>query len=149
MHTILLFLHNTLRWLFLLAAVYAVVRAISGLRGNTVFGKADNTAATLLLAFAHTQLLIGLVLWFTSPTIQALLQDVGSAMKDKTSRIQLVEHPLTMIIAVALIQIGRIRAKKAYADIEKHRRSLIFYGLGLLLVLIRIPWSSTPLFRSL
>ncbi|MCG9878978.1 MAG: hypothetical protein MH472_00120 [Bacteroidia bacterium] len=76
-----------------------------------------------------------------SPNVQAAAQNMGAAMKDKALRFILIEHPLTMIIAVALIQIGRIRSKKAYADLDKHKRSLTFYGIALVLVLSRIPWN--------
>lgn len=47
-----------------------------------------------------------------------------------------------MILTVVLIQIGRIKAKKAYADLDKHKRSLIYFGIGLILVLSRIPWNA-------
>jgi hypothetical protein len=52
-----------------------------------------------------------------------------------------------MIIGVVLIQVGRIRTRKAYADVDKYKRSLIFYGIGLLLILSRIPWGNSPLYR--
>ncbi|MFY8190250.1 MAG: hypothetical protein ACOVK9_04730, partial [Bacteroidia bacterium] len=97
-------------------------------------------------AAAHSMLLLGIILWFISPNVQVALSNVGAAMKDKALRFTLLEHPLTMIIAVALIQIGRIRSKKAYADLDKHKRSLIFYGIALVLVLSRIPWN-VPIFR--
>jgi hypothetical protein len=92
-------------------------------------------------------LLIGIVLLFLSPTVQAAMQDMAATMKDKVLRGILIEHPLTNIIGVALIQIGRIRTRKAYADVDKYKRSLIFFGLGLILILSRIPWGTSPLFR--
>jgi len=64
-------------------------------------------------------------------------------------RALVVEHPLTNIIAVVLIQIGRIKSKKAYEDSSKHTRSLIYYGLGLLLILSRIPWGTSPMFKGM
>ncbi len=147
MYNTLLILHNLLRWVFLAAAIYAILRSVLGLMNKNVYNKSDNTAGSMLVALAHTQLLIGIILLFVSPVIQAAMQDMGAAMKDKTLRLQLIEHPLTMIIGVVLIQIGRIRTRKAYADADKYKRSLIFYGLGLLLILSRIPWGNSPLYR--
>jgi hypothetical protein len=147
MYEFILPVHNLLRWFFLAAALYAIFRAFRGVSGGTPFSKDDKTAGTLLLAAAHSQLLIGLILWFISPNVQQALVNVGAAMKDKGLRLQLLEHPLLMIIAVAIIQIGKIKAKKAYADADKHKRSLIYFGIGLVLVLARIPWTSSPLFR--
>jgi hypothetical protein len=136
-----------LRWFFLAAAIYAILRSVLGLMNKNVYNKNDNTAGSILVALSHTQLLIGIILLFVSPVIQAAMQDMGAAMKDKTLRLQLIEHPLTMIIGVVLIQVGRIRTRKAYADVDKYKRSLIFYGIGLLLILSRIPWGNSPLYR--
>jgi hypothetical protein len=147
MYLTILSVHNLLRWVFIAAALYAIVRAIMGLMNKQVYNKADNTSGALLVAVAHTQLLIGIVLLFLSPTVQADMQDMAATMKDKVLRGILIEHPLTNIIGVALIQIGRIRTRKAYADVDKYKRSLIFFGLGLILILSRIPWGTSPLFR--
>jgi len=147
MYSTLLIIHNLLRWVFLAAAIYAILRSVLGLMNKNVYNKNDNTAGSILVALSHTQLLIGIILLFVSPVIQAAMQDMGAAMKDKTLRLQLIEHPLTMIIGVVLIQVGRIRTRKAYADVDKYKRSLIFYGIGLLLILSRIPWGNSPLYR--
>lgn len=146
MYETLLIVHNFMRWLFLAAALYALVRSVMGLMNNEVYSKADNTAGSLLVAFAHTQLLLGIILLITSPAIQAATQDMGAVMKDKALRSLVIEHPFTMILGVVLIQIGRIRTRKAYADADKYKRSLIFYGIALLLILSRIPWGS-PMIR--
>lgn len=146
---ILLTIHNVLRWAFLLAALYAIIRSLSGKLGNKPFTKDDTTAAKILIALTHTMLLLGIILWFVSPNVQAALAQGASVfMKDKVLRALVIEHPITNIIAVALIQIGRIKSKKAYEDSSKHTRSLIYYGLGLLLILSRIPWSTSPMLRG-
>jgi hypothetical protein len=148
MYSILLSSHNLLRWAFLAVALLAIFKAINGLRGNNPFTPGDKKLGGILVGLAHTQLLIGIILWFISPIVQnALAQGMGVAMKNPISRLQLIEHPLTMIIAVALIQIGRIKSKKAYADVDKHKRSLIYYGIALVLILSRIPWGNSPMFR--
>ncbi|MDZ4668725.1 MAG: hypothetical protein SGJ00_12720 [bacterium] len=146
MYDLLLSIHNLLRWAFLAAALYAIFKAARGLSGGTPFAKPDNLAGTLLLSAAHSQLLIGLILLFVSPNIQHAMANMAVAMKDSAIRAMLIEHPLMMIISVALIQIGRIRVKKAYSDADKHKRSLIFFGIALVLVLSRIPWGA-PMFR--
>ena len=95
-------------------------------------------------------LLLGLVLWYMSPNVQqALSQGASVFMKDKVLRALVIEHPLTNIIAVILIQIGRIKSKKAYEDASKHMRSLVYYGIGLLLILSRIPWGTSPMLRGM
>ncbi|MBC7381942.1 MAG: hypothetical protein H7296_02985 [Bacteroidia bacterium] len=147
MYETLLTIHNFLRWLFLAAAVYAIFRALQGTRNQTPFGKEDKTAGAIFLGTAHSQLLIGLFLWVLSPVVQQALNDVSASMHNKTLRFQMLEHPLVMIIAITIIQIGRIKSKKAYADLDKHKRCLVYYSIGLILVLSRIPWSTSEAFR--
>jgi hypothetical protein len=147
MYISLLVLHNLLRWLFLGILITVVVKSFLGLQKKAPHSPVDQKLGGILVGLAHTQLLIGLILLFTSPTIAELMKDMASTMHNKVSRMQLVEHPITMILAVALIQIARIRTKKAYADEDKHKRSLILNGIALLLVLYMIPWQQTPLFR--
>ena len=149
-YSTLLLIHSWLRWAFLLAALYAIIRSLNGKISNKPFGKEENTAAKVLVALTHTMLLLGLALWFISPNVQqALSQGASVFMKDKVLRALVLEHPLTNIIAVILIQIGRIKSKKAYEDSSKHTRSLIYYGLGLLLILSKIPWGTSPMFRGM
>lgn len=149
MYTTLLFIHNAMRWLFLAAALVAIGRAIAGLMNKSPYTTSDNKTGTVFLSLAHTQLLIGIILLFVSEHVQAALSGgFGNAMKDSATRLLVMEHPLTMIIGVALIQIGRIKVRKAYEDRSRHMRSLMYYGIGVILILSRIPWHA-PLMRSL
>ena len=91
----LLMVHSWLRWAFLIAALFAIIRSLNGKFGNKPFGKEDNTAATILIALTHTMLLLGIILWFVSPNVQnALAQGAGVFMKDKYMRISQVEYLL-------------------------------------------------------
>lgn len=149
-YSTILLIHSWLRWLFLLAALYAIFRSLNGRFNDKPFGKDDNTAATILIALTHTMLLLGIILWFVSPNVQAALSQGASVfMKDKVMRGMVLEHPVANIIAAFLIQFGRIKSKKAYEDKVKHTRSLIFYSLGLLLIISRIPWATSEMFRGL
>jgi hypothetical protein len=45
-----------------------------------------------------------------------------------------------MLIAIILLHIGKAQGKKRISDKAKHRRTLIFYFLALLIILASIPW---------
>jgi hypothetical protein len=66
---------------------------------------------------------------------------MGATMKDAVIRLYTVEHPLMMILAIVLITVGFSKHKKQTTDKGKFKTLAIFYGLGLLFVLSRIPWS--------
>jgi len=61
-------------------------------------------------------------------------------MSDKALRLTSLEHPLINIIAIALITVGWVKHKKATLNNSKFKSITVFYGIGLLLILSRIPW---------
>jgi NADH:ubiquinone oxidoreductase subunit 2 (subunit N) len=129
--------HSGWAYLVLLALVIAVLNSFIGKSSQKEFTSKDRKIALLALIGTHTQLLIGFVLYFVSP--------LGSAafgqMKEASLRLTSLEHPLVNIIAVVLITIGWSKHKKAQTSQSKFKSIAVFYGLGLLLVLSRIPWS--------
>jgi NADH:ubiquinone oxidoreductase subunit 2 (subunit N) len=82
-------------------------------------------------------LLVGLVLYFLSPLGSA----VFGQMKNEAYRLTSLEHPLVNIIAIVLITMGWSKHKNATASEGKFKSIAIFYGLGLVLILSRIPWN--------
>jgi NADH:ubiquinone oxidoreductase subunit 2 (subunit N) len=89
------------------------------------------------LIATHIQLVVGMILYFVSP----LGSVVFGQMKDAALRLTSLEHPLTNLIAITLITIGWSKHKKATTNEAKFKSIAIFFGLGLLLILSRIPWS--------
>ena len=128
--------HSGLRWIVLIAIVLAIVNAIGKTNGSKPFGEKDRKLGLFALIFTHTQFLLGLILYFISPKVVFS----GIAMKDSVLRFFLVEHISIMVVAVALITIGYSRAKRAEDDGKKFRSILIFYLIGIILLLAGIPW---------
>ncbi|MCC9135121.1 hypothetical protein ACFSKU_18475 [Pontibacter silvestris] len=142
MYTGLLHSHSYLAYLVLLGLLISFGNALAGLFGNKPFSDKDRKLSLLGLIPAHLQWVIGLILYFVSPRGASLAS--GAAMKDSVSRLYFLEHPLTMVIAVVLITIGYSRAKRLQIDSKRFKSIAIFYGLALVLILIRIPWISWP-----
>ncbi|PIE48323.1 MAG: hypothetical protein CSA40_01050 [Flavobacteriales bacterium] len=101
----------------------------------------DLRIALFTLIFYHIQLLLGLAWYFMSPSYKYLKEyGMGATMKDSLFRLHVVEHPLLMIIAIILITVGYTKHKKKTEDRSKFSTLVVFYGIALLLALIRIPW---------
>jgi hypothetical protein len=130
-------LHSGWAYIALFLLVIAVINALIGLISKKEFTAKDRKIAILGLIGTHTQLLIGLILYFVSPLGLASL----GQMADKALRLTSLEHPLINIIAITLITIGWTKHKKITSSESKYKTFTIFYGLGLLLILSRIPWS--------
>jgi len=129
--------HSGWAYLALLLLVVAVVNAFIGLVSKQEFTAKDRKIAIFGLIGTHTQLLIGLILYFVSPLGFTSL----GQMSDKMLRLTSLEHPLINLIAITLITIGWSKHKKLTTSESKFKTFSIFYGLGLLLILSRIPWS--------
>lgn len=134
--------HSYWAYLVLLILIFAVVNAIIGLIQKKQFTDKDLRIGLFTLIVSHIQLLIGLAWYFMSPWFEALTNDASTVMKTKEVRLLAVEHPSMMIIAIILITIGWSKHKKKTTSEGKFKTFAIFYGLGLLVILSRIPWSN-------
>jgi len=130
-------LHSGWAYLALLLLLVAFVNALIGMSSKKEFLPKDRKISLFGLVGVHIQLVIGLLLYFVSPMG---LNSLGQ-MSDKMLRLTSLEHPLVNIIAIVLITVGWSKHKKASDGVSKFKAIVIFYGLGLLLILSRIPWS--------
>ena len=130
-------------WAYLVVALllFAVLNAVTGLRSNRNFKDKDLRIGLFTLIVSHIQLLIGLGWYFMSPWYKAFKEDSAAVMGNAETRLLALEHPLTMIIAIVLITMGWSKHKKKEESKDKFKSFVIFYGIALLLVLVRIPWN--------
>lgn len=148
MYEILLFAHSWLRWVALVLFIVVIVTSLQGMGGGREYTSSNKKMGTFLIASLHLQLLIGVLLYFFySPITTSALKNMGLAMKVADVRYWAVEHISIMIVAVAIAQMGSIRVKKSSASSKKFKLQAIFYGIALLLILSRIPWTDGRLFR--
>jgi hypothetical protein len=137
MYNAMLHAHSGLRWVVLVFLLLAIFRHATA--GNKNYHPKNGL---LLMIFSDIMLLIGLYLWFAGNWGLQQIQSRGFAevMKDPVSRFFVVEHQVGMIIAIALIHVGKAQGKKSIPDANKHKRAFIFYLLALIVILISIPW---------
>ncbi len=130
-------------WAYLVVAllIFTVVNAIISINKKKPFSNESLRLGLFTLIVAHIQLLIGLAWYFMSPVYKALKENGGEVMKDSEARLLAIEHPLMMIIAIVLITIGWSKHKKKTTDAAKFKTFAVFYGIALVLILSRIPWS--------
>lgn len=145
-------LHNLLRWAVLVFGLLAVIKGISGMISKRPFSNSDDKAGLFFMIFCDIQLLIGLALYFGNSWFTQLKDSGAAVMKNAALRFFTVEHTTMMILAWLLVHVGRVAVKKASLE-SKHKKMLIFYGLGLVLILASIPWPfreaiARPLYRG-
>lgn len=139
MYTGLVHAHSGLRWVALLLLLAAVLVSVSRWLGANSFTDGNRKLYLFTLISVHTQLVLGLILYVISPLVNF------SGLSDRVIRFYTVEHITIMLLAIIAITVGYSRSKRATNDTQKHRLVGIFYGIGLLLILVGIPWA----FRNL
>jgi uncharacterized membrane protein len=143
MYTIVLAIHSWVRWLALVAGIGATLAALMG-RVQSENSPADRWGLFLMMAL-DIQMLLGLLLYLVlSPNMAPILENFGAAMKDPPLRFWAVEHISTMFIAVILVHVGRVLARKALSPVAKRTRLLVCFGLATLLMMVGIPWPGRP-----
>jgi uncharacterized membrane protein len=147
MYGFLLALHNWGRWAIIIAGVLAIIAALRARNSSATTG-ADKTALIFMI-IADLQLLVGLVLYFVSPFVQTFLAAPGEAMGDSGLRYWGLEHALVMVIAIALVHVGRIAGRKAPTPAKKYGRMAIWFAVALVLMLVMTPWPFMSNFRPL
>ncbi len=165
MYALLLAIHSWVRWLVIVAGLYAVLDAALRARASvpeatvrvpvSAQPSVDRPVSTsprlsglLFTTVIDVQFLLGILLYgFLSPITTAAMTHLGSAMGNEVARFWAVEHPIGMIAAVVLAHLGRVRARRAAPSVR--RPGLLFYLLALVIVLVAIPWPSRPYGRPL
>jgi L-asparagine transporter-like permease len=141
LYQVMLHIHSVGRWIVLLLLLFAIFNSL--IAGRRPFIKSDNRLGLLLTIFADIMLLIGIYLYVVGDKGYKLIQQyssMGELMRNPTARFYAVEHLAGMLIAIVLIHIGKAQARKPMSDRAKHRRTMIFYLLALLIILVSIPW---------
>lgn len=151
MSDFLLILHSWLRWVLLALFVIVIYRSYTGKNSGKNYTSDDKRWNTFLIACMHSQLLIGLILYFSSPMMKGIMASFGESMKNAESRFWSVEHITGMIIAIVIAQVGSIRIKKELVDSNKFNIGIKYYSIALLVILLMIPfgfWNAArPFFR--
>ena len=129
---ILVSAHSGLRWIALILLLLAIYNAFTAKN----YEKKHRLVNMFAMISLHTQLLIGLALYFTS----AKVQFTEGWMKVALYRFYGMEHLMGMIIAIVLVTIGHSKSKKATESSDKFKAIKIWYVLALILILAFIPW---------
>jgi hypothetical protein len=142
MTDLLILTHSTLRYFILVFLLILLYRSFQGWQKKGAFTATDNKVSLWLFILTHSQLLLGLILYFVSPLV---IFD-GASMKNAMARYWLVEHVTIMLIAIVLITMARVTAKKMTDAVAKHKRLFIFNLIALILIIMAIAMSGRGFF---
>jgi uncharacterized membrane protein len=148
MYTFLLAFHNIVRWVALFLGIFVTASGLFGWFGKRTWTQTNRRMAVFYTSAMDIQILIGLLLYiFFSPITQSAFQNFSAAMSSPELRFFALEHTFYMLLAVVFAHLGSVFARKAEQDSVKFRRSAIWFGLSLLLLLLGMPWGR-PIFPA-
>lgn len=149
MYSVILAIHNILRWVVLILGIAAAAHAYRGWLGRRAWSEADRKLGVFFSSALDTQLLFGLLLYFVySPIVKGALADFGAAMGNPGLRFFAIEHTAMMVLAVIFAHLGSLLPKRTAEAQAKYKRAALFFTLALLSILAGIPWFR-PLFPGL
>ena len=137
-YSILVHLHSIARWLLLVGLIFSIFIALYNYLSKRAAGKTGRQIHFLTGTISHIQLLLGFYLYFISPRVVFS----SETMKYAATRFYAMEHASMMVIAIILITIGMMRARRAKTDKKYFWSIFLFYLIALLLILSAIPWPS-------
>lgn len=145
MYQILLPLHSLTRWLVLIFLIFTIFRAYQARSKKQHFSNFDNILRMITVNVVQLQFCIGIALYLLSPVVRYFLHNFSEAVHLREIRFFGMEHITMMVLAVGVITIGSGKVNKATDDQQKYKIMIIWFSIGLLLILTSIPWSFSPL----
>lgn len=141
MYQVVLDIHSIVRWLVLLAALYALVTAYWGWAS----GRWSRPAGLAFTFVLDLQLLVGILLYIVSPLTRGAMQNFSAAMKNSNLRFFAVEHEVLMLIAIIIAHIAAALGRGAASPRGKSAREAVGFSVAVIIILLAIPWGR-PLF---
>ncbi|MBK0380159.1 cytochrome B [Mucilaginibacter segetis] len=141
-YSFFLYFHSGFRYIVLILVLLAIFQSFAGWLSKKQYTNGNRKINLFAMISAHTQLLLGIILYFLSPFVQF----TSTTMKQTDTRYWTVEHAAMMIFAIILITVGHSRSKKIILPEGKHRAIAIFYSLALLVIVLAIVQSQRPFF---
>lgn len=146
MYAKFLAIHSIFRWLVLLSLVSIIFTSIQGLLTKRTYTNLDKWLRTITSAIGHTQLLLGLTLYFAlSPLMKYFVENGGG------DNYQMwffgIYHIIMMFSAIVVMTIGSALSKRALEDQRKFKILTIYFSVALGMILLSIPWFR-PFFRD-
>ncbi|MEY3075641.1 MAG: hypothetical protein RJB25_1284 [Bacteroidota bacterium] len=124
--------HSGLRWIALLLLLLAIINAFTAKN----YEKKHRLVNLFTMITFHTQLVLGIILYFISDKVQF----TEGWMKEAMYRFYGMEHLIGMLLAIIAITIGHSKSKKGADAAAKFKAIKLWYVLALILVVAFIPW---------
>lgn len=142
MYRSVLIAHSLGRWLVLVAGVAVVIVATARLRSGKPWAPIGPQLDRFFRIVVDVQVLMGAALYLIlSPLTTVVLSTTVTRLpQDSDAEFFSVVHPAIMTAAFIGVHVSSVMIRRGRSDASRYRRSIMFYGVMLLLVLFGTPW---------
>ena len=120
--------HIVFSSLFTIVSIVVLYRSVQGFRLPGAYTRFDRIVALNYLVLLYIQLVLGLLLYFV------LVDKTSPNAEEASLRFWALEHFVIMMFALFLSQIGWILIKNSKKDKNKHRNTLLYFGISIVLI---------------
>ncbi len=125
--------------------IISILKSFFGLYKGLSFGKTSNALRHWSATILHIQLILGITLYTQSPIIGYFWKNLELISMNTDGLFFGLIHMLLMLLAIAVVTIGSAKAKRATVSKDKFRIMATWFTVGLVLILVAIPWPFSPL----
>ncbi len=133
--SIVFWFHSFWRWIVLVTAIAAVLKALVGWLGKQEWRDVDNKLGLYFTIAFDVQLLLGLIVY-----IGTLTSLHAQIWYQRSVALLTMEHVTPMVIALVIAHVARSLSKKGTSGAKQHRTAAIGFVVALLLVVVSIPY---------
>ncbi len=149
-HTASLYVHSYLRWLVLLTGVLLVTKSLVGWSAGRPWTTTDDRVHSAFVNMVSLQFLVGLALYaWLSPLTPAFFADPGTGMNVPTLRFFMLDHPVSMLIAIGILHAWRGKTRRVADGRRRHKQVMISTLVAVLIIAASIPWPGLSYGREL
>lgn len=130
------FIHYFNSACFLVIALLIFYRSTKGIIKNTAYQRIDQILSYIFIINLYLQLIFGLFL-FGNLGLTSGTEFLNSG-RDLTERHWPIEHIISMLFALFIANLGLILSYKSETAITKHRRTLIYYSISSVLIILSL-----------
>ena len=142
MYRWVLIAHSLGRWLVIVAGVTVIFVETARLWSGKPWAPIGPQLGRFFRIVVDVQVLMGAALYLLlSPlTTVVLSTTIARLPSDSDAQFFSVVHPAIMMASFIGVHVSSVMIRRGRTDASRHRRSIMFYGVLLLLVLSGMPW---------
>ncbi|MCF6342293.1 MAG: hypothetical protein L3J31_05750 [Bacteroidales bacterium] len=127
-------IHGIVSTVFTILAILILYRSISGWVYRKSYTKLDKYNSLAFLVFLYIQLVLGILIYLFLGDQGHGVSSLEEATRQMSLRFWALEHFIIMIFTLFLSQLGWVFIRKSRSDLKKHKNTLFYFGLSILLI---------------